>query len=102
MVGMCDTRAHVWDAAVGPTAELEQDSFDQRSMIEDDVRGHVRFHPRRDDEGRHTHAVAPELWPVILRSRRRHVIVESPMFVVDDDEQRLIPLRAAGYSVIEL
>ena len=40
------TRAHIWDAPICAPAKLEQNSFDERSVIEDDVRDCVGLNPR--------------------------------------------------------
>src|SRR5260370_30965145 len=74
-----DARTHVWNAAVRPSAELEQDGLDQGSMIENNARGHVRFYPRRNNEGRHAHAISSKRGPILFRRWRGRAIVKRPM-----------------------
>jgi hypothetical protein len=71
----------------GPGAETHQNRFDDRGVIEQGVRDGARFDPRRDDDRGYPHAVAAEhFWLVVSGLRRRDVIVEATIFVVDDNQ----------------
>ena len=85
----------------GIGTEARQDRFDDRGVIEQGVRC-GGFDPRRDDDRWHAHAVAGEHLGLIVGGvGRRDVIVEAAVFVVDDLQQRAIPLRACGQRVID-
>ena len=60
------------------------------------------LHPRRDDQRRYPHAVASErLGVVVGRFGRRDVIEEAAVLVVEDDQERLFPLRAGCERVVD-
>ena len=69
-------------------AEAEQDRLDDGGVIEDGARHRARFHPGRHHDRRYPHAVAAERRGVVVwRLRRRDVIIEAPVLVIDDDQE---------------
>ena len=83
-------------------AEAQQNRLDDRGVIEECLGYRARFHPRRHDHRWYPHPVPAERLGVVVHGFGRHdVVEEASVFVVGDDQQRTLPLRAGRKRIVD-
>jgi hypothetical protein len=72
-------------------------------MVKQAVADRACLHPWRDHKRRYAHPIAREgVGVVVGRVLRRCDVVEEPaVLVVEDEQERLVPLRAGGEGVVD-
>jgi len=83
-------------------AKALQDRLDDRCVVEQRVGYRTWLDPRRDDQRRDAYAVAAERLRVVVGGvGRRDVVEEAAVLVVEDDQERFVPLRAGRQGVVD-
>src|SRR5262245_40028863 len=87
-------------------AKAGKDRFEDGAVIQRNVGTLPNWHPRGDNKGRHTKAIRYRDVRFERSRRSWHrqgvgnrwddMIIEAAMFVIGDDEQRLLPQRLLG------